>query len=860
VSGSGNFRYFNFLHPLKLWKDRRAISILVSGVILTILASIYMEHGVENRANIEFASVCNEINTEISNRLHAHAQLLQSGSSLFAASDSVTRQNWKTFFEHSKLTTNLTGIQGYGFSLIIKKNGLQEHINRLRKEGFPDYSVRPAGERDIYTSIIYLEPFTGINTTILGYDMFSEPVRRQAMEVSRDSDLVVLSGKITFVNETGKDLQACLLMFVPVYQKGKSVITVSERREAIIGWVCSPHRINELMDGILGHWGRKDFNRIRLLIYDRDSISAKSLLFDSQYCEPPVHDISHSRQLILPLVFNSNKWTLCFSQSDERFLFFKSKSVILFISGIAISFLLFVLYLSLLNTKSDAKQIAEKLTSELRDSENRYRSLINWTPEAIAVHRNGILIYANPAAIKAIGANSAEDVVGRSFIELVHPDDRKSLIDGMIKVAGGGIDEQRVIRKFIRLDGKVIDVDIRATLIIYDGQPAIYSTMRDVTASNQMEIELRKSKDQYSSLISNIPIGVYRLRRFTNGSYTFEYVSPIMEELINVSTERIMADPYAAFAQIHPEDLDSLRKLNQERFENPLPFDWEGRVVIREKEKWIKIASAPALQENGDVIWNGVVADINDRKLVELELTSKNEELIRANAEKDKFFSIIAHDLRSPFNGFLGLTQMMSEELLSLSSEDVQKIAVTLRSSATNLYRLIENLLYWASMKQGLIPFHPELLNLLQVVKESTATVLEHARNKEIELVYKIDDDLNVFADSNILQTIIRNLVSNAVKFTPKDGTISLSAKINNEKAVEVSVKDNGIGMRDEMIRNMFRINEQTNRQGTEGESSTGLGLILCKEFIEKHGGRIWVDSVEGKGSVFYFTLPGEKT
>lgn len=245
-----------------------------------------------------------------------------------------------------------------------------------------------------------------------------------------------------------------------------------------------------------------------------------------------------------------------------------------------------------------------------------------------------------------------------------------------------------------------------------------------------------------------------------------------------------------------------------------------------------------------------------ERIEAEEEIKHQNEELQKLIASKDKFFSIIAHDLRSPFNGFLGLTQIMAEELPSLTMSEIQKIAVGLRDSATNLFRLLENLLSWSRMQQGLIPFHPEIALLLPIVEESVEMLHDVAKNKGIELAYDIQDDLSVFADSNLLQTVIRNLVSNAIKFTPFGGSVQVSAKANQAGEVEISIKDSGIGISASMIGDLFRLDSKAGRKGTAGEPSTGLGLLLCKEFVGIHGGTIWVKSEEGKGSVFTFTIP----
>ena len=250
------------------------------------------------------------------------------------------------------------------------------------------------------------------------------------------------------------------------------------------------------------------------------------------------------------------------------------------------------------------------------------------------------------------------------------------------------------------------------------------------------------------------------------------------------------------------------------------------------------------------------VRDITDRKLAEVEVQLKNEELISFNAEKDKFFSIIAHDLRGPFSGFLGLTQIMAEDLPNLTMAQVQDFAVSMSKSATNLYQLLENLLEWSQIQKGSIPFNPAAIQLRSIVDEVLALGLETAKSKEIEISCDIPEGISVFADSHILQTVIRNLTSNAVKFTHKGGKVILSAKATNDKSIEISIKDSGIGLSQKMIENLFRLDVQTGRKGTEGEPSTGLGLLLCKEFVEKHGGTIWVESEVGKGSVFYFIIP----
>ena len=269
--------------------------------------------------------------------------------------------------------------------------------------------------------------------------------------------------------------------------------------------------------------------------------------------------------------------------------------------------------------------------------------------------------------------------------------------------------------------------------------------------------------------------------------------------------------------------------------------------------KYVLVKGIPGNQDDSCLI---TLVDITELKIAEVEIKKSNEELIRLNAEKDKFFSIIAHDLRGPFSSFMELTRFMSEELHGLTMAELKKMTLAMKNSASKLYGLLENLLEWAKIQQDLLPFNPKIVQLYPLVNESLETLKESAVNKEIEIDITIPGNTSLIADSHMLQSVIRNLVTNAVKFTPKGGKITLSAKTASDKSVEISVKDTGIGMNMEMVKNLFRLDQQPKRVGTEGEPSSGLGLILCKEFIEKHGGKLLVESAVGIGSTFSFTIP----
>ncbi len=230
-------------------------------------------------------------------------------------------------------------------------------------------------------------------------------------------------------------------------------------------------------------------------------------------------------------------------------------------------------------------------------------------------------------------------------------------------------------------------------------------------------------------------------------------------------------------------------------------------------------------------------------------------ELEQVIQSKDKFFSIIAHDLRGPFSGFIGLTSMLIEDYEELNKEEIITISNSMNSSAKQLYELLENLLEWSRSQMGKIEYNPINIDLSSISVKVLSLIEANAKEKNITLLNTVLENTYVFADSNMLNTILRNLISNAIKFTELNGTITLSAEVNDNICL-VSVSDTGIGMTEEAISKIFKIDTKYTTLGTNNERGTGLGLVLCKELIENQGGTINVSSTLGKGTTFTISLP----
>jgi len=523
-------------------------SILIAWVVLaftfviTAMTAYYVRIQVKKDAEREFRLECMDVHTRISSRLHSHALVLRSGSALFEASDSVTRLDWKLFFDGLAINRNLPGIQGIGYSVIIPKNQLGKHILRIRYEGFPDYQVRPEGNRNIYTSIVFLEPLKGRNLRAFGYDMYSEKVRRKAMELSRDSNVVMLSGKVQLVQETNMNIQAGTLMYAPVYKRGMPINTVKERRAAIIGWVYCPYRMDDLLKGILGNRYQEISKRIRLRVYDDKPANQETLLFDSQQVsEKQESGTSITNQM--NLVFNGKCWYMTFTNStDPRLQFLNNQVVVVLIIGLAFGILLFLLTLSLLNTRYRVK-LAGRLSTELRESLDKQVALFKAIPDAIFIYdqETGKIEEINNKATEQYGFSASE------FVRLLNTD----LSENPVKVNQITEEQDHDIETSFHLkkNGTVFPVEINSRSFLLNGIQKTISVARDITERKKTEDALLESENRFRHAFDYAAAGICMVS--VDGR--FLRANEVFRQLLGYSEEELS---FMHFNDItHPDDL-----------------------------------------------------------------------------------------------------------------------------------------------------------------------------------------------------------------------------------------------------------------------------------------------------------------
>jgi len=444
----------------------------------------------------------------------------------------------------------------------------------------------------------------------------------------------------------------------------------------------------------------------------------------------------------------------------------------------------------------------------------------------------------------------------QQWLDLLHPDDReKAWLEYQNHLQGKTLAFESIYRMRTK-DNQYLWIQDHAMITQYDsnGKPLRMSgTQKDITEQKKAADALHKSEESLRLLMASLPVAIYRSP--VNFDIDLSFITGNVLNMTGFTTDDFLCTSDFWRSRLHPEDAERVIdafKQAQSIGELAIEYRWK---IADGSYKWIHdqstIISDGSIQE-----FLGVFVDINNLKLAEDEIRQKNKQLSLINAEKDKLFSIISHDLRSPINGFLGLTTLLKDDISILETNQIQEIVSSLFSSATKVSDLVNDLLEWSQLQRGSTLFKPMKVNAKLFLDESCSLPQLQAKSKNIEIHVLVPENLELYADVHMLKLIVRNLLSNALKFTHKKGVVTVSVITLNEKFARITISDTGIGISPELQSKLFSVNEKTSRKGTEGEPSSGLGLILCKEFVMKQKGELWVESQVGKGSEFHFTIP----
>ncbi len=502
-------------------------------------------------------------------------------------------------------------------------------------------------------------------------------------------------------------------------------------------------------------------------------------------------------------------------------------------------------------------KIREETENSLRESEERLRIVTDTTQSAfITINDSNIVLSWNRAAERIFGF-SKEEAINQNVFALIVPEEKKAEYEELIlslkksthAALAGNIVELVAIDK----NRRIFPMELSISTIMINGERYVTGLINDISKRVETERALAESEENLRKFIETTPIGIYR----TTPDGKILYANPHLVKMLGYNSLVELQS-----INLEEEGFENIEK--RKKFKEIIERDGEvssynGSYIRADKSKlYVNEFARCVRNELGNVdYYEGIIEDVTDRKLAEKELIRSESLLRELNSTKDRFFSIIAHDLKNPLGSCIMTTEALISSWDSFDEDEKKDLIGHMKTNSKNLFQLLDNLLTWARSQSDKIEFNQIKFDLYQVAEEISTLVIMTAKNKGIEFSSLISENTYVFADYFMISTVLRNLISNALKFTKSGGSVALSANfnVNEENFITVSIADTGIGMDKTDSDNLFRLDVRQSTLGTADEKGTGLGLLISKDFVEKNGGKIWAVSEKGKGTTFCFTI-----
>jgi len=492
------------------------------------------------------------------------------------------------------------------------------------------------------------------------------------------------------------------------------------------------------------------------------------------------------------------------------------------------------------------------LETELENVQNNNPDdyLFRWLERAndlVLIIQDGVIKQINPRVQELVGYEINE-VIGKKFMDYLPGESRQELTDRYQRRMKGEEVSDYYESILEHKNGEKVFVGISAIFFNYMGKQADLIIIHDITELKQSLETLRDSEEKYRSFFKTSKDCVF----YTSKDGKWLDMSDSAPEFFGYQSKEELMKHNIQELYYYPEQ----RKINIKDIERK-GFSRDFPLSLRKNDGTIiytLVTSLAIKDELGKVYaYHGIIRDITQQKKDEKALKESKKHLEELNASKDKFFSIISHDLRTPFNAIIGFSELLCKE--DFTHAETREIAEDLYKIGKETYDLLNNLLEWSQSETGKINYSPTLFQIRHVIESAVSLHSELAARKNISTTVNIPEDVKAFADENMFMIVIRNLISNAVKFTHKGGMVRINAEEELD-FIRINVIDTGIGIPHTIMDKIFDLDKGIPTRGTEGESGSGLGLLLCKEFVDKNKGQIYVDSETGKGTTFTVRLP----
>lgn len=810
------------------------------GLLITLVSWHFIRQNQAQAVAADFKLRTDRASEAIHARLLTYELALRGGVGLFGATDSVTRSQWRTYVDKLKLDQSFPGIQGVGFSKVLYAADKATHVADVRAEGFHDYDIQPTGLREVYTSIIYLEPFSGRNLQAFGYDMFSEPTRRTAMEQARDTGVAAISGKVKLVQETEEKPQAGILMYLPVYRSGRLPEDLATRRANILGYVYAPFRMNDLMTGLLD----TSIDGIDVEIFDAVQPQAEALLFDR-------HDLPHevtnndtlSRLTVLQP--GGRVWSLRY-QTTPAFQSTHSngKPNLVMGAGSLISLLLFGLTAALSRTRNQSVTLAVQTTASAKEMEQRFSVIFHSAMDAIiTIDDKQHILHFNPAAERIFGC-TAEEAIG-SPLERFMPERFRGAhrlhVDrfGATGVSDRQMGKQRALYG-LRANGDEFPLEASISQATVAGKRLFTVILHDITARAQAETALRTSEQRFRVLVEGSPDAIYIQK-----DETIVFVNQATLTLFGAtSTDQLIGRPVTTLfhADSHQSLRDTLKSIAAGNPRRPLI---EHKIIRLDGAiRYVRIASSvfddagtPAIQE--------IMRDVTDHYLTMAELERSHAELRRLGmaleTAQEEERKRIARELHDDLGQTLTVLKMDVSSLkakLNIDSvsdaaqkqlhEDIERMDGLLNHTVQSVRRISADL-------------RPLLLDELGLAIALEALV-KHVMQRSQHIRFRLDlnaDRLQV--DQRVatpLYRIAQEALNNTVKHSEAtEATLRLYRNASDDLIMEFS--DNGKGM-----------------APADRRKLASFGLIGMRERVLAVGGEIVIEGNPGMGTRIRVRIP----
>lgn len=512
----------------------------------------------------------------------------------------------------------------------------------------------------------------------------------------------------------------------------------------------------------------------------------------------------------------------------------------------------------IIQQNNEYKQLNEKLREsekKLQASSQYARSLIEASLDSfVTINAEGKITDSN-IATESVTGYSRNELLGSDFSLYFTEKENAKEIYKKVYTQGSIFNYPLTIR---HASGQLIDVLYNASIYRDENGKSlgVFATARDITERKRNLEALKRSEEKlrlsYLYARSLLEASLDPLVTI-NANGTITDVNSATENATGISRTDLIGTDFSDYFT----EPDKARAGYEEVFKQGKVIDYP--LTMRQSTgKLIDVLYNASLyrDEHGNIL--GVFAaarDITKRKQDELIILQQNKELIKLNADKDRFISILAHDIKSPFNSILGFLTLLSQNIREYDIDEIEEQINIVFKSSKETFKLLEDILVWARAQSGKMNFAPQKINFREVFDEVNNGLSILADKKKIKINFNQSQEIFLNADKHMLLTVLRNLISNAIKFTNSDGQVDIEALIKDSKAT-ITIRDNGIGMSPDTLSKLFDISQKISMEGTAHEKGSGFGLLLCKDFVEKHGGKIWAESETDKGSCFSFTIP----